>query len=775
MSRLQSITLEALKGATEQTEINFRNDSNLTVIFGENGTGKSSIVDAFDILCNNEIGSLKNISVGGKREKYLINLLKQKADCKINLFYNNLGWAATLGSGYSPTTAGPDGKPKVSILRKEKIHSLVTARPQEIYDEIKSFIETPNCEKGEDLLNKLRIEYNREYDSAVQSVTDADEALKSLWISEDSPGEDYISWAKNEISIDPKEIEDKISKYNSLIELVEDLERKESAFDKTTNDLQVKEKEFAEKDKEFNELASAEEKNISELIDVLDKAQKYIEKSVQVDKCPVCKQDVVKDDLLNNVKDRLKTKNDFVNLKNELLKLSRIVSTFKDSLDTNRDKYIEAGKKVYNNLVEFLPAELNNENFVLENYKVLTVDNEDKDEDNIESNKKLSQYLVSQKQTLKDHKDSLTKTKNNFKSISNYLNTINNKRERAEELAILKDRTEQLYKVFEDERKNYVKELLENISDDIDRMYTSIHPNENLGRIKLTPDPNKKASIRLNAMFESEEETYPQAYYSESHLDTLGICLFIALAKLFGDEDTILIFDDVITSADQIHLSRFLRMLEGELDNFQHTIITTHYQIWRDKYRYGGGNTQLIELLRWTLQRGVRHTKTKLYIDELEEYVEQEPMDKQIVSSKAGIFLELIFDNLALMYRCKLPRKPESSYTLGEYIGAFGRDLKRNLKIEIIDEDGVTTEETPLIAFFNVLPEDSLIRNEVGCHFNLTGDQYSNEDIKEMADNTLKLAKILICPECGELPYKNRSGSYYECKCNRKRLYPIID
>lgn len=276
-------------------------------------------------------------------------------------------------------------------------------------------------------------------------------------------------------------------------------------------------------------------------------------------------------------------------------------------------------------------------------------------------------------------------------------------------------------------------------------------------------------------MFESEEETYPQAYYSESHLDTLGICLFIALAKLFGDEDTILIFDDVITSADQIHLSRFLRMLEGELENFQHTIITTHYQIWRDKYRYGSGNAQLIELLHWTLNRGIRHTKTKFYIDELEEFAEKEPLDKQIVASKAGIFLELILDNLALMYRCKLPRKADPFFTLGEYIGAFGRDLKRNLKIEIVNENGDRTEETPLIDFFNVLPEDSLIRNEVGCHFNLTGDQYSNEDIKEMADNTLKLAKILICPECGELPYKNRSGSYYECKCNRKRLYPIID
>ncbi len=775
MSRLQSISLEALKGATEQTEINFRNDSDLTVIFGENGTGKSSIVDAFDILCNNEIGSLESKSVGGKKEKYLVNLTKQKADCKIKLNYNNSEWTATLGSGYSPTTTGPHNKPKVAILRKEKIHSLVTAQPKDIYKEIKDFIETPNCENGEDLLNKLSIEYNREYDSAVKSVTDADEALKNLWTFEDTPGEDHITWAEGEIAIDPEEIEDSINNYSVLLSLIEALERIKDAFDSATSGLRNKEDEFAEKDRKFNELASTEEDNISELIDVLDKAKKYIEKSVKLDECPVCEQDVNKDDLFTNIESRLKSKNDFVKLKDELIRIEKSVNSLKERLNDNTSQFLTVGVEVYSNLLEFVPTELNDEEFDLERYELLIDESEEKNEEKIELSQNLSQNLISHKATLLQKKDALTKTKNNFNSISNYLNTINEKKQRAEELELLRDRTTLLHEIFEEERKNYVKELLESISDDIDRMYTKIHPNENLGRIKLTPDPGKRASIILNAMFESEEETYPQAYYSESHLDTLGICLFIALAKLFGDEDTILIFDDVITSADQIHLSRFLTMLEDELDNFQHTIITTHYQIWRDKYRYGGGNTQLIELLRWTLQRGVRHDRTKLYIDELEEYVEQEPMDKQIVASKSGIFLELILDNLALMYRCKLPRKSDPFYTLGEYIGAFDRNLKRNLKVEVVDEDGNTIEEIPLLNSFNVLPEDSMIRNEVGCHFNLTGDQYSNDDIKEMADNTLNLANALICSECGELPYKRRSGSYYECRCNRKRLYPIID
>jgi hypothetical protein len=337
----------------------------------------------------------------------------------------------------------------------------------------------------------------------------------------------------------------------------------------------------------------------------------------------------------------------------------------------------------------------------------------------------------------------------------------------------MKNKIAELYDIFVEERQLYVKGLLERISDDIDRMYSNIHPNENIGRIKLTPE--RRASIELKAMFENQDDILPQAYYSESHLDTLGICLFVALAKLFRDDDTILIFDDVITSADQIHLTRFLRMLEGELGHFQHTIITTHYQVWRDKYRYGGGNNvQTVELLRWTYDRGIRHTKTKLYIEELNHYLSQEPMDKQIVASKSGIFLELILDNLALMYRCKLPRKADPFYTLGEFMGAFDSSLKRRLKVEIVNEGG-TNQEIQLASCFNVLPEDSQLRNEVGCHFNTIGEHFTEDDIRNLANNTITFTDALICADCGEFPYRKRSGSYYECGCSKKRLHPFVD
>ena len=215
-------------------------------------------------------------------------------------------------------------------------------------------------------------------------------------------------------------------------------------------------------------------------------------------------------------------------------------------------------------------------------------------------------------------------------------------------------------------------------------------------------------------------------------------------------------------------------MLEDELPNFAHTIVTTHYQVWRDKYRYGAGHAQIIELMGWSLERGLRHTKTKLYVEELSDHRNAEPMDKQIVASKSGIFLELILDNLALQYECRLPRKREQNYTLCELLGGFSSRLKRNMKIEIV-VDGNVTEEIMLEEKMNVLPPESGIRNQVGCHFNEVGANFSTEDIQAMADKTIDLANALICNDCGELPFRNRTGTYYECQCKKKRLYPLTE
>jgi ABC-type Mn2+/Zn2+ transport system ATPase subunit len=61
---IQGVKLTCFRGASRMTEVHFDTKKALVMIFGENGTGKSTIIDALDLVANRHIGSLHNRSVG---------------------------------------------------------------------------------------------------------------------------------------------------------------------------------------------------------------------------------------------------------------------------------------------------------------------------------------------------------------------------------------------------------------------------------------------------------------------------------------------------------------------------------------------------------------------------------------------------------------------------------------------------------------------------------------------------------------------------------------
>jgi len=63
-SRIEQLKVCAFRGATTELVIAFDPGKPVTMIFGENGTGKSTIVDAIGFVCNGNLGSLNNKRLG---------------------------------------------------------------------------------------------------------------------------------------------------------------------------------------------------------------------------------------------------------------------------------------------------------------------------------------------------------------------------------------------------------------------------------------------------------------------------------------------------------------------------------------------------------------------------------------------------------------------------------------------------------------------------------------------------------------------------------------
>jgi len=138
-----------------------------------------------------------------------------------------------------------------------------------------------------------------------------------------------------------------------------------------------------------------------------------------------------------------------------------------------------------------------------------------------------------------------------------------------------------------------VAQTVEGISGAVAQLYRRIHPGESLGDIRFGLKQQTKGSLTLSGTFGDLTDAPPGAYYSDAHLDTLGLCVYLALARQAGD--ALVVLDDVLSTLDAPHLERVMALIEEEAPHFGQVIVTTHDRAWFE--RAGEGmQAELVEL-----------------------------------------------------------------------------------------------------------------------------------------------------------------------------------
>jgi hypothetical protein len=362
-------------------------------------------------------------------------------------------------------------------------------------------------------------------------------------------------------------------------------------------------------------------------------------------------------------------------------------------------------------------------------------------------------------------------------AIKGHLETHTEQLKLSREYHALAQKLQRMLEIVSEERKGYVEGILDAISVEVERLYTALHPGEGIGKIRFYLKRTTIGSLEIDGHFQNVPGVLPQAYYSESHLDTLGICVFLALAKHFRTEDTIVVLDDVVTSVDGPHLDRFVALLHSEAKHFNQVIVMTHYRPWRDRYRWAKGpaaKTQVIELGPWTLQSGLQTVHFLTAIEELKKAVEKREFDRQAVASKAGIVLESMLDFITIRYRCSVPRNARNEYTLGDLASGVDSKLSKVLCCRKPPRPGLAKSDVSIKSLIDSATEAQWVRNCVGCHFHELGSEVSDTDVRGFAQSVLALADAMICESCGALPARRPSGSYWQCTCGELELHPLV-
>jgi recombinational DNA repair ATPase RecF len=123
------------------------------------------------------------------------------------------------------------------------------------------------------------------------------------------------------------------------------------------------------------------------------------------------------------------------------------------------------------------------------------------------------------------------------------------------------------------------RDVISEISADIKTMWSILHPGEAIEdlSIYLPDDADKAIDIRLK--FYGIEQDSPRLTLSEGYRNSLGLCIFLAMAMREAKNDRPLFLDDVVLSLDRNHRGMIAEILEKEFCARQ-VVILTHDRDW---------------------------------------------------------------------------------------------------------------------------------------------------------------------------------------------------
>jgi len=337
-STLKQIILTSFRGASLPATIEFDPERNVTMVFGENGTGKSSIVDAFSFVCERRLGSLEERS--GAENKHIASICGKSGSLRVKLVTTCGPFEAAL-HGRKIAVTPASGCPDVRVLRRSQILRLIDRQPKERFEALREYIEVPGIERSEKGLRDAVNGTNDELNGQAQAYTQAQAALVKLWETEGRPGGSAEDWARAEKAKDLTLLKNQCIEIDTLLETIRDLERMKTAWQ--TAEQKVASAKAAH-GRAVEEQKAEEQKVIGQnaaLLALLWDAKAYVV-TEPTDFCPVCQQPVEAVKLAGELDSRIASMSTLSKATSATDTLKRALDTAISSLATAASEYATA-------------------------------------------------------------------------------------------------------------------------------------------------------------------------------------------------------------------------------------------------------------------------------------------------------------------------------------------------------------------------------------------------------------------------------------------------
>jgi len=322
------------------------------------------------------------------------------------------------------------------------------------------------------------------------------------------------------------------------------------------------------------------------------------------------------------------------------------------------------------------------------------------------------------------------------------------------------DLAERVFDAYQKKQKEDLAELLTRISRRVAQIYSALHPGEDLDAVSVEPWTAK--GIELAIEFYGSRQRPPHGVLSESHLNSLAIALFLAMAESFNEQIGFLLLDDVINSFDVEHRGRLAQLLADGFSEWQ-LIVLTHDQQFFEHLSRRAPSWRRLEFTSWSYASGPRTTQyeTAGMLHHARERLESG--DVHGAATKARRALEELLQEVCEALWAPLPFRRGQANDKRE-IGELFKGVRRTLK----------ERAKPLLE--SIEPLFKNLEADVGATLNVavhgSRGRAAASEVEAALERIAALDRKWSCPECGTRVWHRGTPEAGRCKCGQTSFPP---
>lgn len=333
-------------------------------------------------------------------------------------------------------------------------------------------------------------------------------------------------------------------------------------------------------------------------------------------------------------------------------------------------------------------------------------------------------------------------------------------------------KAEILVKSYEESMESVLGKLYEGIKDRFEELYIGMH-GEDEGEFRAEIQPIK-SGLDFKVDFHGKGVHPPHALHSEGHQDTMGICLYMALAESITEGlIDLIILDDVMMSVDNGHRRKICKLLANSFKGKQF-FITTHDKTWARQLRSEGVVTGkgMIELFNWTLDSGPAAGAGFDIWDKIEDDLIRNDVSAVAAKLRRGSeeFFRLVCDSLQAPVKFKESGQYELGDLLPAALGSYNRLLR---KAKTASRSWENTEELLRLEEIENNSKEVFSRRNgeqwainANVHYNEWAD-FELSDFEPVVEAFQDLFCVFQCGSCEGLIHVSLKGNNAEAvRCN---------